>query len=70
MVIVKRREDKSQLVWELDIDNLAGPFRNHHHRALKGPFGNRRNFQAAYGLDMTEEGLKDGDNLLKALYRP
>ena len=67
-VILKRRKDRSQMVWELHIDNLVGPFRNHHHPALKGHLGNRRNFQAAYSLDITEEGLEDGDNVLKALW--
>ncbi len=56
------------MVWEVHIDNLVDPFRNHQHQAFDRSFGDRRNFQEAYGLDMTEEELDEGDDILKALF--
>lgn len=67
LVTLKRDGSKSRLIWEFDIDSLVSPFRNHHHKALEGAFGSRRNFQESYGLGMTNEGLEEGDDLLKAM---
>lgn len=70
LLTLKRDENRSRLVWELHIDNLVGPFRNHQHKAFEDIYGDRRNFQAAFGLDMTPEDLDEGDSILKAMFDP
>lgn len=70
LVTLGQKRHRSKLVWELDIDNLVGPFRNHHHQALRSAFGDRHGFQASYGLDMTDESLTEGDSILRAMYDP
>ena len=68
LVTLKRDERQPRLIWELDIDSLVGPSRNHHHKALRSAFRDRRNFQASYGLGMTNQGLQEGDDVLKAIF--
>jgi hypothetical protein len=65
---LQRCERRSPLVWKLEIDDLVGPFRNHYHKELRTSFGDRQNFQAAYGLKMTDEDLEEGDAILKAMH--
>ena len=67
-IVLKRGESRSQLVWEVHIDSLVGPFRNHQHRIFDGPYSDRRNFRAAYGQDMTSHELNEGEEILKAMY--
>jgi hypothetical protein len=69
-VTLRRARSGPRQVWELDIDKLTGPFRNHKHFTLTGPFGDRANFQASFGLDMTERELEKGDRILEAMYDP
>lgn len=68
LVTLKRDENRSQLIWEIHIDNLVGPFRDRHPRVLRGPFGSRWDFQKAYGLDDTSKDMEDGDGVLKAMF--
>ncbi|KAJ9663543.1 hypothetical protein H2198_000809 [Neophaeococcomyces mojaviensis] len=68
MVTLQRDKGRSELVWELKIDNLIGPFRNHYHNALEKPFGDRWGFQKACRLDMTDEDLERGDEILKTKF--
>lgn len=68
LVTMRRARDGPRQVWELDIDKLTGPFRNRNHSALISHSGDRANFQASFGLDMTEDELGEGDGILEAMY--
>ncbi|MCJ1477242.1 hypothetical protein MMC13_005913 [Lambiella insularis] len=65
---LERCRSGSQQVWKLEIDDLVGPFRNYNHEELRTAFGDRRNFQAAYGLDMEDEDIETGDAILKTMH--
>jgi len=67
-VTLKRDQSRSPSIWEFHVDDLVGPSRERHPKILRCSFGSRRNFQKAYGLDDTDEGLEEGDDLLKSLY--
>ena len=51
----KHDESKSWLIEVFDIDSLVEPFRNHHHKAPRSAFGDRRTFQEVYGLGKNKE---------------
>jgi len=68
LLSIQRDKSQPQLVWDLDLDSLIGPFRNHRHRRLKHGYTDRRNFQAVWRLSMSEEDLDEGDNILKGHY--
>ncbi|KAI9697690.1 MAG: hypothetical protein M1836_004640 [Candelina mexicana] len=39
------------------------------YRVIKDGWGSRRKFQASYGLDMSPEGIEEGNAILEALIK-
>jgi hypothetical protein len=67
-VVMQRKKEVTPLVWEFQIDNVAEPFGSRVQRHIANCWGDRRNFQASFGLKVTPDDLKEGDAIIEALY--
>ncbi len=67
LVVLERNEEISPLVWEVLIDDLAGPFAYDSNKKLQDEWGSRSDFQAFSGLKLTSEDLEEGDAIPESL---
>lgn len=66
-----KRDEEYPFAWTVVISDLAGPFTKNVHKEFEKSWGDRRNFQASYGLKATDqEDLEEGAAILDAMYNP